>query len=390
MCFKIGSGATPRGGRDVYQDRGVALIRSQNVHNGGFKSEGLAFIGPEHARELEAVTVQSGDVLLNITGDSVARACEAPRALHAARVNQHVSIIRPDPSHLDARFLRYVLVSPWMQTHMLALASAGATRNALTKGMIEDFRIEVPPLAEQRAIASILGALDDKIDLNRRMNETLEAIARALFEERFAASPPTATVGDLLTIDRQSVNPQDFRDESFDHYSIPAFDAGRSPTRERGSSIKSNKFVVAHDCVLLSKLNPSIPRVWLPRCANGRRSIASTEFLVLRPTPAASVEFLFCLLGSVAIREHLVGLASGTSNSHQRVKPDDLLATPAPRPTPAALREFTGTTRPMFERINANIVESVVLAETRDTLLPRLLSGEIRVRDADRVVEAAT
>ncbi|MGH8526438.1 MAG: restriction endonuclease subunit S, partial [Gammaproteobacteria bacterium] len=184
VCMKIGSGATPRGGNDVYlQDGPYALIRSQNVYNDGFHHDGLAFIDEKHAAELENVKVLDGDVLLNITGDSVARACQVDPGVLPARVNQHVAIIRPDPGKLAPRFLRYVLVSHEMQTKLLSWAGSGGTRNALTKGMIESFDVLAPTdVAEQRAIAHILGTLDDKIELNRRMNETLEAMARALFK----------------------------------------------------------------------------------------------------------------------------------------------------------------------------------------------------------------
>ncbi|MFC6689152.1 hypothetical protein [Jhaorihella thermophila] len=137
FCSKIGSGATPRGGKDSYLEIGpFALIRSQNVYNHGFERTGLAYISENQANALSNVEVQTGDVLLNITGDSVARACQVTDDVLPARVNQHVAIIRPDGQNVDARFLRYYLVSPTMQAEMLALASAGATRPALTKGMI--------------------------------------------------------------------------------------------------------------------------------------------------------------------------------------------------------------------------------------------------------------
>ena len=113
VCTKIGSGATPRGGKDVYLSSGhCALIRSQNVLNGGFHHDGLAYISEQHASELANVEVLHGDVLLNITGDSVARACQVDSGVLPARVNQHVAIIRPDPQKLDPGFLRYYLVSP--------------------------------------------------------------------------------------------------------------------------------------------------------------------------------------------------------------------------------------------------------------------------------------
>ncbi|HUW95476.1 MAG TPA: restriction endonuclease subunit S [Anaerolineae bacterium] len=192
VCAKIGSGATPRGGASVYLDAGdIALIRSQNVYNDGFHRDGLTYITEEHADQLSNVEVQRGDVLLNITGHSVARCCRVHPSILPARVNQHVSIIRPDPNRLDARFLRYFMVSPQMQERMLSWAGAGGTRNALTKGMIESFLVLAPQdIAEQQAIARILGALDDKIELNRRINQTLEAMARVIFKSWFVDFDP--------------------------------------------------------------------------------------------------------------------------------------------------------------------------------------------------------
>ena len=113
VCTKIGSGATPRGGKEVYLREGPnALIRSQNVYNTGFKHDGLAFISDEHADALRHVEVFPNDVLLNITGDSVARVCQVDPQVLPARVNQHVTIIRPKPEELDPRFLRYYLAAP--------------------------------------------------------------------------------------------------------------------------------------------------------------------------------------------------------------------------------------------------------------------------------------
>ena len=159
VCSKIGSGATPRGGSSVYLEEGeIALVRSQNVYNDGFHRDGLVYLTEQHADELSNVELAENDILLNITGDSVARSCQVPLTILPARVNQHVAIIRTDPTVLWPGFLRYYLVSPAMQAEMLSLAGAGATRNALTKGMVESFQVFAPvDVAEQRAIAHILG-----------------------------------------------------------------------------------------------------------------------------------------------------------------------------------------------------------------------------------------
>jgi type I restriction enzyme S subunit len=191
-CQKIGSGATPRGGKEAYLEHGpFSLIRSQNIYNNRFTTEGLAFISDQQADELSNVEIEAGDVLLNITGDSVARCCQAPDYVLPARVNQHVSIIRPDSEQLDPTFLRYFLVSSRMQKKMLMLAAAGATRNALTKGMIEDFVVPKPDITEQRAIAKVLGALDKKIEVNRQLNQTLEELVQPIFKSRFVDAATT-------------------------------------------------------------------------------------------------------------------------------------------------------------------------------------------------------
>lgn len=190
-CLKIGSGATPKGGSSVYSDSGsIWLIRSQNIYNDGFNPSGLVFISEDAADKLKNVIVQENDILLNITGDSVARVCLAKKEYLPARVNQHVAIIRPDPKHFDARYLRYVLASPVVQQILLNLASAGATRNALTKGMIEEFEVSKPPLSIQIAVADHLESFDEKITLNRQINQTLEQMAQTLFKSWFVDFDP--------------------------------------------------------------------------------------------------------------------------------------------------------------------------------------------------------
>src|SRR5690625_3624382 len=190
-CLKMGSGATPRGGQKSYLDDGpVALIRSQNVYNAGFQPEGLAYISDEQAAKLDNVVVEPGDVLVNITGDSVARVCSAPREVLPARVNQHVAIVRPRPDLFDTRYLRYFFVSPHQQALLLSMAGGGGTRKALTKGMLENLRIPMPPLRIQRNIVEPLELIDRAIAVYRSKNATLESIIQAIFKSWFIDFDP--------------------------------------------------------------------------------------------------------------------------------------------------------------------------------------------------------
>lgn len=179
-------------------------------------------------------------------------------------------------------------------------------------------------------------------------------------------------------------------EELFKHFSIPAFDAGRNPVVERGVAIKSNKFLVLDGCVLLSKLNPRIPRVWLPPTTEGERQIASTEFLVLIPSEGFDRHYLYCQFQQPVFRDDLAQSASGTSNSHQRVRPNDLLAKPVVMPPAIARDSFQHIVAPLFALLASNHTESRKLAEMRDYLLPRLMDGRVRVRDAEGPASTAS
>ncbi|HET7570366.1 MAG TPA: restriction endonuclease subunit S [Gammaproteobacteria bacterium] len=154
---KIGSGATPRGGKGAYKLAGTTLIRSMNVRDGVFLRDGLAFIDDEQAAQLDSVVVEAGDVLLNITGASVARVCRAPADVLPARVNQHVAIIRPAAT-FNPLFLEQCLLFPSMKRRLLEIARAGATREAITKSAIERFTIIRPPRKVQDQFAALAHA----------------------------------------------------------------------------------------------------------------------------------------------------------------------------------------------------------------------------------------
>lgn len=160
LTEKIGSGATPRGGNKSYKDKGISLIRSMNVHDRKFKEKKLAFIDDIQAKELSNVTLEENDVLLNITGASVARCCVMPCEYLPARVNQHVSIIRPKKDIIDSHFLNLLLTSKSYKDQLLFTGEQGATRQAITKAQLQEFIICYPRcIAEQRTIVSKLDTL---------------------------------------------------------------------------------------------------------------------------------------------------------------------------------------------------------------------------------------
>ena len=423
VCTKIGSGATPRGGRDVYLEEGLyTLIRSQNVYNDGFHREGLAFIGDHHADELKTVEVFEEDVLLNITGDSVARVCQVAPDVLPARVNQHVAIIRPDSANLDPGYLRYYLVSSEMQILLLSWAGSGGTRNALTKAMIESLEVRLPPMLEQRAIAHILSTLDDKIELNRRMNETLEAMARALFKSWFVDFDPVRAKmegqwrrGESLPglpVDLYDLFPDRLVDSELgevpDGWEVKALGevvevvGGTTPSTKVIEFWQGGTHCWATPKDLSNLSTPvlldterKITDAGLDKIGSGLlptgtvllSSRAPIGYLAVSEEPVAinqgfigippreKVSNLFMLYWCEASHEEIVNHANGST--FLEISKGNFRQLMVVMPDNAAMTTFDRSVRPLYERIVSNERESRSLAAQRDALLPGLVSGEV-------------
>ena len=186
LTLKIGSGATPRGGRESYVNEGIALIRSMNVYDGKFIFKDLAYLTNVQAEKLNNVIVESDDVLLNITGASVSRCCIVPQIILPARVNQHVSIIRCKKHLLSPIFLNQLLITSEFKSLLQKIGeSSGATRQAITKNQIEELTIPLPPLSLQNEFADFVAQVDKSQLAIQKSLEELETLKKSLMQEYF-------------------------------------------------------------------------------------------------------------------------------------------------------------------------------------------------------------
>jgi type I restriction enzyme S subunit len=175
ITTKIGSGATPRGGKEAYKSSGITLIRSLNIYDYHFDHDGLAYIDDDQAAQLDNVVVERRDILLNITGASVARCCMVPSYLLPARVNQHVAIIRVDTEACDPFYVLTTINDERHKRQILALAQGGATREALTKDTISNYEIVLPPFRIVKEYSEVVTALFHQRELFERKNANLRA-----------------------------------------------------------------------------------------------------------------------------------------------------------------------------------------------------------------------
>lgn len=379
ICDKIGSGATPKGGKDAYCSEGISLIRSQNVLDFAFSDDGLAYINDEQARKLNNVEVQSGDVLLNITGDSVARVCIVEDGYLPARVNQHVAIVRGNGKKVISSYLLYFLQME--KTHLLQLASAGATRNALTKGMIEQLELVLPPLDVQRRMVAILDSLQQKIRTNNMINDNLLEQMQALYKSWFVdclpfggIKPESWTQTDIYSLaniiygapfsskqfntdgnGKPIIRIRDLKDQQFATYT--------TEVHPKGYLLHPGDIVVGMD----GEFRPYIwgnDEAWL----NQRVCVFENK----RPNGKA---FLFFTIKPLLYAIEQTQVA--TTVIHIGKKDFDAFELTLPDAT--TLDNFDALTSPMIMQIVSNSFENKRLAAMRDALLPRVMSGEIDV-----------
>ena len=383
---KIGSGITPRGGNSVYIPAGTTLIRSQNVYNNTFHVDGLVYVSDDQAEKMGTVAVKSGDVLLNITGDSVARCCIAPDQQLPARVNQHVMIIRTKRKKINPLFLTYFLTSPFMQSTLLSLAGSGGTRKALTKRMVEKFEIPCPDMEDQNRVVSVLSAYDDLIENNNRRIELLEAVAQQLYKEWFVRflfpGHEQTKIVDGLPQGWEVVPLEEVADIVMGQSPKSEFynrDAEGLPFHQ-GVTNYGQRFVDHQTwCSKTTRIAESGDILFSVRAPVGRINITLDKVILGRGLAAirsrsGSQSFLFYHLKQIFFKEDMIGEGS----IYASISKKDLHGFELLRPPTALVNDYEERSVDIDRQIETLHRSNQRLEQARDLLLPKLMSGEIK------------
>lgn len=288
----------------------------------------------------------------------------------------------------------------------LAHLDSGSTLPSMTKAAYNDIEVYLPSIEVQAKIAAVIRSLDKKIELNNRINAELEAMAKTLYDYWFvqfdfpdANGKPYKTSGGkmvynpilkreipegwssvpllkITSVSNQLLNPADYPNQVFRHFSIPVYDATKTFGLEAGITIGSNKFTVKKNDILVSKLNPWFNRVIY--AMEEENIICSTELVVWRTSSNNIKNFLYMVATSPQFITHCTQSATGTSNSHKRVNPNIMMRFEIPfdKNIAVALGEKL---EPMIKKLVINQRENTELAKLRDWLLPMLMNGQVRV-----------
>lgn len=405
-----------RGKTPTKTTSGIPLITAKIVKNGRI-DEPSEFIDPaDYDLWMTRGLPEPGDIVLTTEAPLGEVAQLDGRKVALA---QRIITLRGKSGTLDNNYLKYVLQSDSVKSQLFGRAS-GSTVSGIKQSELRKVELPLPPINEQEVIGSTLGALDDKIDLNRRMNETLEQTARALFKDWFVDFGPTKAkmVGQATYLE---ANLWDLFPERLDEAGVPEgwhigelqelielnpteklvknetapyLDMAALPT---SGSIPEQPILrgftsgtrFRNGDTLFARITPCLENgktAFVQTLPDGSVGWGSTEFIVLRaksPVPAA---YTYLLARSEAFREHAIQSMTGTSG-RQRARNEALSPYLSAIPDSSVWKAFANIVEPLFRNIKANGEESRTLAQTRDLLLPKLMSGELHVRDAEMLIQ---
>jgi type I restriction enzyme S subunit len=375
------------------------------------------YLSREKFEESPEIKVQRSDVLVVKVGNTIGKVAYVKDDIGEACINPNTVIVRP--RSVEPRYVYYVLTSDQGQ-HFLKSNSSASAQPAINQATIKALLFRMPEASLQKSIAEALGALDDKIDLNRRMNETLEAMARAIFRDWFVDFGPTRAKMEgrapylapniwALFPDRldDEERPEEWKTGTLGNYSRlnpESWSRSNYPQAIKYVDLSGTKWgsIESIECLSRSDAPSRAQRilragdtiVGMVRPGNGSYAFVSEEgltgstgFAVLRPTHPHVREFVYLAAVSPENIERLAHLADGAA--YPAVRPEVIMATDVVTASDPTMKAFSLTVGPLIERIEMNKKEASTLAAARDLLLPKLLSGEICIKQAEKALEAA-
>ncbi|HEM6289420.1 TPA: restriction endonuclease subunit S [Streptococcus suis] len=392
ITSKIGSGATPKGGNTVYENSGIAFIRSQNVLDMSFSNQNLAYITNEQANKLNNVIVENNDILLNITGDSIARCTIVPDELLPARVNQHVSIIRcisPDYANYVCYYLQF------LKPYLLQICKVGGTRNALTKEAIANLPIVIQK--EYKKIGKLLSTIDQKIALNNQINEELEAMAKTLYDYWFVqfdfpdenGKPYKSSGGKMVYNDQLKREiPEGWGVKQLGEVSI-CHDSRRVPLSSKDRENKNgiipyygatgimdyiDDFIFEGDYILMAEdgsVMTSEGKPILQRITG--KTWVNNHAHVLEPTNEYSCKLLLLSLKDISV------LQIKTGSIQMKITQENMNKILLPDIGRDLLSKINEVLLPIDEKQLKLLKQNQELTQLRDWLLPMLMNGQVKV-----------
>ena len=296
-----------------------------------------------------------------------------------------------DEKKVNPKYIKYFCQSKQYKDWINSF-NTGSTRGNINAQTLGKMPIPLIERTAQDALVSILSSIDEKIKKNNEINNNLEQQTQAIFKSWFVdfelnygimpSDWKVSQLGSIAKISTEVFSPAKNPNVEVEHYSIPAYDEKRYPVFETSNGIKSNKYRLSSNSVMISKLNPDTKRIWRPYCISDN-PICSTEFIVYEPINPLNRDFIYSIIDSIGFSAFLCSHTTGSTNSRHRATPSITLTYDIIVPDEKTIQAVCSIVSPMYATIENNIKENQKLAETRDKLLPKLMSGELDVSNIE-------
>lgn len=389
-----------------WTDSGVIAIRNFNLEDTVIAPSNPSFVSEATFQErTHRGTPEAGDIVISREAP-IGKVGIVPDGMKCC-LGQRLVLLKPNRRKINPRYLFAALTSGYVKIQYKRADTLGSIVSNLSLPQLRD--LEIPVVDDSNEVAALVGALDDKIALNKRMIAELDQTARLIYDYWFMqfdfpdengrpyrssggkmvynetlkrdipAGWEAGTLGDFVEIVRDSFVPQE--GTVYEHYSIPAYDERLFPVFEDGSCIQSGKYRITFDCLLYSKLNPRFKRLWQPYCLSDD-SICSTEFIVMKPKVDRLLPFCRSVVDSKWFYAYMAGKAVSSTGSRARVDPEAAFAFEVAIPVDnCPLEIFSFKVGPLYSEIQRLQIERHSLSSLRDWLLPMLMNGQVTVSD---------
>lgn len=366
-----------------WTDSGVPVVKIANIHPGRVELSGCGFVTEMVASEAEDFSVEQGDSLIAMSGASVGEIGRV-RFMERALINQRVGRFKVlDPSALDANFLYYFLQLPSTSDFFTGAAYGSAQAN-ISPSLILSVPIPLPSMTEQKDIAEVLGALDDKIAANVKLSRTIDQFLAAYYS-RITRNSPTVPLGEIASVNPETCKP--FVGGSLRYIDISSVGQGSYEFPEISSwddaPSRARRQVRSGD-TLWSTVRPN-RRSHALNLSSDELLVGSTGLAVLRPY-GIGYSYLYESTKTPEFSAYLENVAEGSA--YPAVRANRFEDAPISWPESAARDSFEMTADPLCKMQHSNEVENQYLASIRDALLPQLMSGKLRVKDVETLVES--
>ncbi|MFJ8458892.1 restriction endonuclease subunit S [Lysinibacillus xylanilyticus] len=392
--------------KEDYVEVGIPIITVEHLGENKILHQNLPLVGEEDYNRLRKYHLKIDDIVFSRVG-SVDRRALVSELEDGWMFSGRCLRVRVVDKNVNPKYLSYYFGTKSFKEYIRSIA-VGATMPSINTKILSDIELKIPSLEVQNLIVELLYNIDSKIWNNDSIINKLDEISQLIFknwfinfefpneqglpyrssggemvESEFGGIPKewkNVELKTLTTLHKKTFNPKKSELEEVVHFSLPAFDVKNYPMIDKVENIKSNKWIVEENCVLFSKMNPITPRIWVPKVHKKYLNVASSEFVVLRNENFKETAFIYTLCKSEPFIEYLKSNATGSTNSRQRITPDNAMLYTLPLDL-EVVNDFSVIVSPLIEQIQELYEEINKLELLRNILLPKLLTGEIEIPD---------